>query len=256
MAGTQVAVVTGGSRGIGAAICAALAAERIAVVINYVSHRDEAEQAAARVRSLGAEALPVRADIGTEEGRQTLLQSAFDWKGTVHFWINNAAVAPKKRADILEVEEEEYRRVFEVNLHAAFFLTQQAVRRMLADRAEGKRRAVINISSVSAEMASPNRAPYCMTKAALSMLTQILAVRLANEGIDVYEIRPGIIATDMTAPVKQKYDAFIAEGGVPMRRWGTPEDVARAVATLIRGRLSFAPGQVIYADGGLHIARL
>lgn len=251
----QVALVTGGSRGIGAGICQALAGQGLAVIVNYRRNADAAEQVVQSINRSGGSAVAVQADISRPDDRDRLVQQAFDWQGRLDVLVNNAGIAPPRRVDLLELEETEYRQVLEVNLNAVFFLSQAVVRRMLAQPGES-RRVIINISSVSAEFASTDRAAYCISKAGMGMLTQLLAARLAGEGIGVYEIRPGITATDMTAPVKEKYDRMIADGLLPMPRWGQPEDVARIVAAIVAGHFDYATGQVFYADGGLHIRRL
>jgi 3-oxoacyl-[acyl-carrier protein] reductase len=172
--------------------------------------------------------------------------------------VNNAGVAPRQRMDILDVTVESYERVMDTNLKGPFFLTQQIANKMIALLQAGIIDApkIINISSMSAYTSSPNRGEYCMSKAGMSMMTLLFADRLAEYGINVYEVRPGIIATDMTSVVKEKYDKLIGEGLTPIKRWGQPEDVAKAVGAIAEGRLDFSPGQVINVDGGFHLRRL
>ncbi len=252
----KVALVTGGSRGIGAAVCKALAKLGYAVVVNYRSRREAAMEVVEAIKSRDGLAVAVQADVSDPQARRQLLQHTLDWQGNLHVLVNNAGIAPPQRRDILELTEEEYHLVFGVNLHAAFWLSQQAAKAMLEQTAVGEHRAIINISSISAQVVSTDRAAYCMAKAGLSMLTRLLAVRLAESGIGVYEIRPGITATDMTASVRKKYDRLITGGLVPQKRWGQPEDVARAVAAIVSGHFAYGTGQVFYVDGGLHIQSL
>ncbi|MBW2121385.1 MAG: 3-ketoacyl-ACP reductase, partial [Deltaproteobacteria bacterium] len=178
--------------------------------------------------------------------------------GRLDILVNNAGVAPESRVDILEATEESFDRLIEVNLKGPYFLTQRVANWMIEQKREDKRRTpkIINISSVSAYTASPSRGEYCISKAGLSMTTALFAVRLAQYGIGVYEIRPGIMETDMTAPVREKYNRLISEGVTPIRRWGTPEDVARAVLAIARDYFPFSTGEVIDVDGGFHLRTL
>ena len=252
----KIALVTGGSRGIGAAICQALAGVGYAVLVNYRSNEAAAQQVLQSIRQQGGEAASVQADISDERDRQRLVSEAFAWKGGLHLLVNNAGIAPAVRADILDITEADYRHVLEVNLHGTFFLSQAVAKRMLAEQAPEAVRAIVNISSVSAEIVSTNRAAYCIAKAGLAMATKLFADRLAGHGINVFEIRPGVIETDMTSGVKEKYDKLIAGGLSPIRRWGQPQDVAAAVAAIATGHFPFSTGQVFYVDGGMHIQRL
>lgn len=261
------ALITGSSRGIGRAIAIALAGLGFDVVINYATNREAAEETA-RACMLAAEsqgktiAAPVvQADVSNDADRKSLLDAVRQVPGRLDLLVNNAGVAPRARADLLEASEESFDRVMNTNVRGPYFLTQQAARWMLElDDAGGyagmPRPKIVTISSVSATMVSTNRGDYCMAKAALSMLTPLYAARLADRGILVYEIRPGIIETDMTRAVHPHYDALIAGGLVPLRRWGRPEDVARAVAAIARDALPFTTGEVIHVDGGLHLQRL
>lgn len=262
---TPVALITGASRGIGRGISLELARCGFSVAINYASREDAAEEC----RSLCVEAAPAasgaefqtfQTDISRAKDRSRLLDAVWARFGWIDLLVNNAGVAPRVRHDLLEAEEVEFDRLMHTNVKAPFFLTQAVANRWiesLAVRPEDARRPmVVNISSISAYTPSTNRGEYCLSKAALSMMTQLYASRLAEHGINVYEIRPGIIATDMTAPVKGKYDAMIADGLTPIRRWGTPEDVGRAVAAIAEGKLPFSTGEVINVDGGFHMHRL
>jgi len=200
-----------------------------------------------------------RADISEAGARVALLEYARTEFGRLHMLVNNAGVAPEKRADLLEASEESFDRLMRINVKGPYFLTQAVARWMLelgAPPAGEPRRKIVTISSISAYTASINRGDYCVAKAALSMLTPLFAARLAGDGINVYEIRPGIIATDMTAGVKQRYDDLIAGGLTPIPRWGTPKDVAQAVAAIARDHLPFSTGEVINVDGGFHLRRL
>ena len=259
------ALVTGGSRGIGRGICLSLARVGFGVTINYASNAAAAE----RCKRMCIEAAPdatrvkfetVQADIAEPEGRARLIEFIMDMTGWIDVLVNNAGVAPKVRADLLEASEESFDRLIAINLKGPYFLTQTVANYWLSrlqnlptGRAKPK---VINISSLSASAASVNRGDYCVSKAGLSMTTQLFATRLAEFGINVYEVRPGIIATDMTAGVKEGYDRMIAEGLTPIARWGTPEDVGRAVAAIAQGAFPFSTGDVINVDGGFHLRRL
>ncbi|HTL18294.1 MAG TPA: 3-ketoacyl-ACP reductase, partial [Patescibacteria group bacterium] len=236
------------------------------LLLNYVQNKTAADQTAAacsaRARAAGR-AIKVellRADISQTADRQNLINFARSAFGRLDVLVNNAGVAPEKRADILEAEESSFDRVLNINAKGPYFLTQLAARYMIEQigkvPAGPIRPKIITISSVSAYAASVNRGEYCVAKAALSMLTPLYAARLAEHGINVYEIRPGIMATDMTEPVKEKYDRLIAEGLTPIKRWGTPQDVGRTVAAIAQDFLPFSTGQVIDVDGGFHIRRL
>jgi len=256
-----VALVTGASRGIGRAIAVELSRVGFDVAINYVSNQDAAEETctqAAAARS-GARAEIISADVGETADRDRLLAFVRDQFGRLDVLVNNAGVAPAERADLLDASEESFDRVMRINLKGPYFLTQAAARWMIEQRqkhGDAYRPAIVNVSSVSAFAASVNRGDYCISKAGLAMSTQLYALRLADHGIGVYEIRPGIIATDMTAAVKAKYDALFAEGITPIKRWGTPEDVARAVGAVALGTLPYSTGEVINVDGGFHLRRL
>jgi 3-oxoacyl-[acyl-carrier protein] reductase len=256
-----VALVTGGSRGIGRAIAVELSRIGLDVAINYASNRPAAEEAQALARSArpGARAEIVPADIGAAADRDRLLAFVRERFGRLDLLVNNAGLAPSTRADLLEATEESFDRLLNVNLKGPYFLSQAAARWMIEQRGSrgpDYRPAIVNISSISAFAASINRGDYCVSKAGVAMMTQLFAARLADDGVNVYEIRPGIIATDMTAAVKEKYDALFAEGVTPIRRWGTPEDVARAVSAIAQGLLPYSTGEVINVDGGFHLRRL
>ncbi|MEV0566055.1 3-ketoacyl-ACP reductase [Dactylosporangium sp. NPDC050588] len=250
----SAALVTGASRGIGRGIALALAGAGFDVVVNYASNLAAAEDTAAEIQKLGARAALVRADVGDAEDRARLVQETHDAFGGLDLLVNNAGVAPNVRADLLEATEESFDRLVGINLKGPYFLTQQVARRMIDAGVRGK---IVTISSMSAYTASVNRGDYCVTKAGLGMMTKLFAARLAEHGITVFEVRPGIIATDMTGAVKEKYDKLILTDGItPIRRWGTPEDVGRAVVAVATDLLPFSTGQVIDVDGGFHLRTL
>jgi 3-oxoacyl-[acyl-carrier protein] reductase len=277
----KVAIVTGGSRGIGRAIALALGEQGFAVVVNYAGNVQAANEVCA---AIGPRAIPVQADISIAADRERLVQETLDKFGHIGLLVNNAGVAPTKRADILtEADEASFDRLINVNLKGPYFLTQLVARQMVeqrhegtqAQRHEGKPEAdtsdpsclrasvplclpkIISITSISSYTASINRGDYCIAKAGLSMMTKLWATRLAEFGINVYEIRPGVIETDMTGPVKAKYDELIFQKDLtPIHRWGKPEDVAKAVVAIAMDLFPFSTGEVIDVDGGFHLRRL
>ncbi len=257
---TKIALVTGGSRGIGFGIAEKLAAEKWDLVINGV--REEAAVAAAldQLRAHGVRVGYARGDVGSADGRAAIRNATLAFTGgkSINLLVNNAGVAPKVRADLLETSEESYDYVVNTNLRGVFFLTQAFARDMVAARKADPAftGAIVNITSISATVVSINRGEYCIAKAGLSMLSQLFAARLGTEGIPVYEVRPGVIKTDMTAGVTEKYDRLIANGLNIQPRWGFPEDIGKAVAALARGDFPFSTGQVIMVDGGLVVPRL
>ncbi len=256
-----VALVTGASRGIGRGIALALAARGWSVVVNYRGNAEAAEATRQAVEAAGAACLLVQADVATAQDRAQLLTETLARFGRIDLLVNNAGMAPRQRVDLLEVSEASYDEVMAVNLKGPFFLAQAVARQMIAQAMSAQPVRVvplriINIGSISAYTASINRAEYCISKAGVAMLTALLADRLAEHGIGVYELRPGIIDTDMTGPAKAKYDRLIGEGLTPIRRWGTPEDVGQAVAAIAEGYLDFSTGEVINVDGGFHLRRL
>ena len=259
------ALVTGGSRGIGRGICLSLARAGFGVAINYASKAAAAEEckqlcieAASDPKKAKFET--VQADISRPEGRARLIEFIRKTLGWIDVLVNNAGVAPKARADLLEATEDSFDRIIAINLKGPYFLTQAIANYWLSgleNLPTGRPKPrVINISSLSAYAASVNRGDYCVSKAGLSMATQLFATRLAEYGINVYEVRPGIVATDMTAGVQKKYDRMIAGGLTPIARWGTPEDVGRAVAAIAQNIFPFSTGEVINVDGGFHLRRL
>ncbi|HKQ36440.1 MAG TPA: 3-ketoacyl-ACP reductase [Verrucomicrobiae bacterium] len=247
-----VALITGGSRGIGRGIALELARIGHDVLINYAGNEAAARDTAAECAKQGRRAEIFRADISKANDRRELVQFCRKTLGRLDLLVNNAGVAPEVRADILEASEESFDRLININVKGPYFLTQLIAKWMIEQRS-GK---IVTISSVSAYAASRNRGDYCIAKAALSMITPLYAARLAEHGIRVYEIRPGIIETDMTAVVKDKYDKLIANGLTPIQRWGTPADVAKAVVAIAQDLLPFSTGEVINVDGGFHIRTL
>jgi NAD(P)-dependent dehydrogenase (short-subunit alcohol dehydrogenase family) len=253
----RVALVTGASRGIGRGIALALAGAGHDVVVNYVSNADAAKQVVAELEGLGARALAVRADIAAAEDRRRLVDETYAAFGAIDLLVNNAGVAPSVRADILEADEASFDRVLAINLKGPYFLTQLVANRMIAQGPRSGAPKIVVVSSISAYAASTNRGDYCLAKAGLSMMVALYAARLAEHGINVYEIRPGVIETDMTAAVKERYDRMIlTEGLTPIRRWGRPEDVGRAVVAVATDLLPFSTGQVLDVDGGFHLRTL
>jgi 3-oxoacyl-[acyl-carrier protein] reductase len=257
----RVALITGGSRGIGLGIVRCLAAEGYDLVICGVRAEEKVQEILGELRAIGtadADVLYCQADVADREARTRMLAAIKTRFGRLHVLVNNAGVAPKVRADILEASEESYDRVMNINLKGPYFLTQAVANWMIEQRQgdpdyEG---CIVNVSSISATVASPSRGEYCISKAGVSMATQLWAVRLGEYGIPVYEVRPGVTMTDMTKVVKEKYDKLIAEGLTVQPRWSYPEDVGKAVAMLARGDLAYSTGQVIMVDGGLTLARL
>ena len=258
MNSNRVALITGASRGIGKAITLALAQSGLDVVINYASQQGAAEQVQKEATSLGVRAELLQADISKTADHVRVMELLNEKFGRLDVLVNNAGVAPKVREDMLIASEESFDRLVDINLRGPYFLTQRLsrwmvdLRRTLPDYSP----MIVNISSVSAYASSPNRADYCITKAGIAMMTQLYAHRLAEFGIPVFEIRPGIIETDMTAGVKEKYDRLIADGLTPIQRWGKPEDVAKAVAAIAQGSFPFSTGEVFNVDGGFHMRRL
>lgn len=255
---SRVALITGGTRGIGLGISRALAAEGFALALNGVRAESAVGPELAELRLVSPKVHYCRGDISDAAQREAILATVNERFGRVDVLVNNAGIAPPVRADILDAGEESFDLLMSVNLKGPYFLTQSVGRWMIEQRQDDPEfnGAVVNITSVSAEFASTNRGDYCMTKAAMSMATKLWAVRLAEFGIPVYEVRPGIVRTDMTAGVTEKYDRLIAEGLLLEPRWGEPEDVGRAVAMLVRGDLPYATGSILTLDGGMSVPRL
>ena len=258
MHSASVALVTGSSRGIGRAIASKLAEDGYSLCINYYKNRDAAESLADQITANGGNATTCGADVGCPDARKHLVDHTYATFGRLDLLVNNAGITSQGRMDLLELTNESWDRVFATNLKGPFFLAQDVATRMVQQIQQTlvTRATIINISSISSYATSSNRADYCMAKAAMQMMTWLLADRLADENIWVYEVCPGVIDSDMTAPVREKYDLLIEEGLSPIRRWGTGEDVARAVSSLASGAFPFTTGERINVDGGFHIRRL
>jgi NAD(P)-dependent dehydrogenase (short-subunit alcohol dehydrogenase family) len=252
----KTALITGSRRGIGRAIAARLSRDGFNVVINGVNPPVEGD-AFEDITASGGEYLYVQGDVSIAADRERLVAETLKKFGALHVLVNNAGIAPKTRTDLLDMGEESFDHVLGVNARGNMFLTQAVAKQMLKQPIEGKKRGtIINISSCSAVVSSVNRGEYCVSKAAVSMLTLLFADRLAAEGILVHEIRPGVIATDMTSAVKGKYDRLINEGSFPVARWGSPEDIAAAVSAFAGDDFLYTTGNFIDVDGGFHIRRL
>ncbi len=263
MSSRAVVLVTGSSRGLGRGVAEALAASGYSVAIHYANNRTAAEETAEACRTLAPDRAQefaiVGGHIGLAADRQRLFDQTLEAFGHLDALVNNAGIAPRVRADITEATEEIFDEVIGVNLKGPYFLSQLAARYWLAHPGASRLSTgykLIFVTSLSANTASINRGEYCISKAALAMAAQLWAVRLATEGVQVMELRPGIMATDMTSGVKEKYDKLLAEGIVPQKRWGTPADLGRAVESILAGHFPFSTGDVINIDGGFHLRRL
>jgi 3-oxoacyl-[acyl-carrier protein] reductase len=258
MPDSPAALVTGASRGIGRAIALELARLGYAVTVNYATRPEAAEQVVADIHASGGRAIALGGDVGRSDDRARLVERTTAEFGRLDVLVNNAGITSVGRQDLLSATEESWDRVFDTNLKGPFFLSQLAARTMIELIRAGKTTGgkIVTISSISAYAVSSNRADYCMTKAALQMMTWLLADRLAEERIGVFEVCPGVVRSDMTAPVQEKYDRLIKDGMTPIRRWGEPEDVARAVAAIVSEYFPFSTGERFNVDGGFHIRRL
>jgi 3-oxoacyl-[acyl-carrier protein] reductase len=258
-----VVLITGGSRGLGRGIAMNAAEMGFSVGVNYAGNRNAAEETlglcAKRAVSPRQKFSIHQADVSVAADRERLVHEALTTFGRIDALVNNAGMGPRSRADVTAMTESSFEEVLRTNLQGPFFLTQTVVRHWLqAQRPAalpGGFKIIFN-SSISAVVASTNRGEYCISKAGLSMAGQLWAVRLAADGIQVFELRPGIMQTDMTAGVKEKYDALMAQGIVPQRRWGQPEDVGKAVGAILAGAYPYSTGEIIYCDGGMHIRQL
>lgn len=255
MTDRPVALVTGGSRGIGRAISLKLAELGWNVAVNYCRRADAAEEVVALAEASGVTGLAVQGDVSQASDRAGLLQQTIDKFGRIDLLVNNAGIGSPNREDLLKVSTEDWDVVFDTNLKGPFFLSQCVANKMIElIGGEGIPQAkIINISSISSFAASTNRAEYCMAKSAMGMMTHVMALRLADEKIQVFEISPGMTETDMTARVSDKYGALIEDGLVPIRRWGQPEDIALAVEAIVSDKFPFSTGQRFDVDGGFHI---
>jgi 3-oxoacyl-[acyl-carrier protein] reductase len=253
----RVALITGGSRGIGLGIAKELAQNNFDLAINGTRAEDEVENVLHQLKKFNVDVIYCRGNIASVDDRQNILQHVKDHFGKLHVLVNNAGVAPKERKDILEATEESFDDVLAVNLKGPYFLMQHAANWMIEQKKhdEAFKGCIINITSVSATAASVNRGEYCISKAGLSMGTQLFAVRLGEFDIPVFEVQPGIIHTDMTSAVTEKYDRMIEAGLSLQKRWGEPEDVGRVVASLAKGDFMYSTGQIFMVDGGLTVLR-
>jgi 3-oxoacyl-[acyl-carrier protein] reductase len=254
----KVALITGGSRGIGFGIAAALANEGWSLAINGMRPEADVSTTLDKLKREVNDVIYCQGNIGEHLDRKKIVDKVINHFGHLNALVNNAGVAPKERNDLLEMSETSYDRVLNINLKGTFFLSQLAAKAMIKGKESNKdfKGTIINISSISATVISINRGQYCISKAGMSMVTQLFASRLGQEGIPVYEMRPGIIKTDMTAAVEEKYDKLFAEGLGIQPGWGYPEDVGKGVASLLRGDFPYSTGQVIMIDGGMTLMRL
>lgn len=254
----RVALVTGSTSGIGYAIASELAKNGFNIAVNGTREEDKVEHVLSEIKSAGAEVFYIRADVSSSDDQRRILEELRNRFGRIDVLVNNAGIAPKERRDLLEISEESFDRVIEVNLKGPFFLTQLISKWMieLKQKLAQYEPIIVNISSISAYTSSTSRGEYCISKAGLSMMTKLYADRLSEHGINVYEIRPGIISTPMTQAVKSKYDKLISEGLTPIKRWGTPQDVAKAVVAIAKGYFKFSTGETFNVDGGFHLRRL
>lgn len=255
---TKIALVTGGSRGIGLGIAQHLAAEGWDLAINGVRDEHSVTQVLENLRATGVKVIYCQGNVGEAADRKNMMEKIRSELGGLNMLVNNAGVAPKERKDILETTEESYDYVMDINLKGTYFLCQAAANWLVTQKNADPAfwGCIVNVSSISATVASVNRGEYCVSKAGMSMVTQLFATRLGAYDLPVYEVRPGVIMTDMTGGVKEKYDKLIAEGLSVQKRWGFPEDVGKAVAMLARRDMPFSTGQVLMVDGGLTLSRL
>lgn len=254
----KTALVTGGGRGIGFGIATKLADDGFNIVIADIQDREKVEDNISKLESKGVDVLYCQCDISCADARSNMLSEIKERFHGLNVLINNAGVAPLERLDVLEASEASYERVMKINLQGPYFLTQAVANWMIEQKNNSSEDefSIINISSISATVASPSRGEYCLSKAGVSMATKLFAVRLGEYDIPVYEVRPGIIETDMTSGVKEKYDKLIEDGLLVQKRWGQPEDIAKSVSMMARGDIGYSSGQVIMIDGGLTVERL
>jgi len=255
----KVAIVTGAARGIGHGIAKKLADDGYAVAIFDILKFSDVKENIVQIKEKNIPVLYFQGDLTNKEDRNNFVKEVLEEYGRIDFLVNNAGVAPKVRKDILETTEESYDFVMDINLKGTFFFTQKIANIMIAEKEDNEieiEPKIVNIASSSSYTSSPGRGEYCISKAGISMITKLFADRLAEYGINVYEVRPGIIYTDMTNVVKDKYDRLIDEGITPIKRWGYPEDIAKAVSVFCSGMLDFSTAEVINVDGGFHLRRL
>ena len=253
----RVALITGGSRGIGFGIAKHLAQSGFDLAVNGVREEKAVDDALQELRTTGADVLYCQGDVSLTADRKKIVEQVKKHFGKLHVLVNNAGVAPKERKDVLETEEESFDRLIATNLKSTYFLSQEVANWMIEQKKNdtSSSSCIINISSVSATAANVNRGEYCVSKAGISMVTQLFAVRLGEFDIPVYEVRPGVIHSDMTAGVREKYDTLFEDGLAVQKRWGYPDDVGKAVSALALGNFPYSTGQVIMVDGGLTLSR-
>lgn len=254
----KVALITGGSRGIGLGIALELAKAGFNLAINGVRPEESVDKTLKELRDIGVEVIYARGSISDPNQRQNIFETVISELGQLNVLVNNAGIAPRERADILEAKEEIFDEVLETNLKGPYFLTQLFARHMVEEKEKNTEFecCIINVSSVSATVASINRGEYCISKAGIAMATKLWSVRLGEFGIPVYEIQPGIIKTDMTAGVTEKYDQLFAEGLSIQKRWGLPEDIGKVAVSMATGMMPYSTGQVVMVDGGMTVQRL
>lgn len=254
----RVAIITGAGRGIGKGVALALAERGWQLAVNYRSNATTAAETVELIRANGGDAIAIQADVGDLGEHEHFVDAVIEHYGRIDLLVNNAGIGPRQRLDLLSMTPESYDEVMAVNLKGPLFLTQRVANRMIALQEAGSIQAprIVNIGSISAYTSSTSRGEYCISKAGLTMMTILFGDRLAEHGINVYEIRPGIIRTDLTSGVKDKYDKLIGEGLTPIKRWGEPDDIGKAVVAIAEGYLPFSTGEVINVDGGFHLHRL
>ncbi|RIH66033.1 3-ketoacyl-ACP reductase [Mariniphaga sediminis] len=254
----KTALITGGSRGIGLGIARELAKAGFNLAINGVRNQESVQPVLNELSELGTDVIYVKGDVSKAEDREQILQTVTDRFGNLNVLVNNAGIAPRERKDILEASEDIFDEVLQINLKGPYFLTQLFARHMVESKKKdpGFPCCIINVSSVSATVASTNRGEYCISKAGIAMATRLWAARLGEFDIPVYEIQPGVIATDMTSGVTGKYDRLFEQGLCIQKRWGLPEDVGKVAAAMATGLLPYSTGQVVMVDGGMTIQRL
>jgi 3-oxoacyl-[acyl-carrier protein] reductase len=254
----KTVLITGGSRGIGLGIAKSLAAKSYHLAINGIRNEKDVLPVLNDLRSFGVEVIYCQGNISLAEDRKRIIKKIKAGFGQLNVLVNNAGIAPSERKDILETSEDSYEKVMKTNLQGPFFLSQEIAKWMIQQKKTDTKysASIVNISSVSATIASVNRSEYCLSKAGIGMMSKLFAVRMAEYNIPVYEVRPGVIKTDMTSAVKEKYDKLFSEGIALEKRWGLPEDIGLTVAALVEGQIPYATGQVINVDGGLTIQTL
>jgi NAD(P)-dependent dehydrogenase (short-subunit alcohol dehydrogenase family) len=255
---SKIAFVTGGTRGIGLGIATQLAKAGFDLALNGVRDESAVDPILEDLKKLGIRVIYVRGDVSKKDDRQRMAKEILDRFGKINVLVNNAGIAPPERKDILEATEESFEYVLNVNLQGPYFLTQLLANRMIDLKNQNPEDffCIINVSSVSATVASVNRGEYCISKAGIAMATKLWAARLGEFGIPVYEIQPGVIKTDMTSGVQEKYDRLFQQGLAILQRWGTPEDIGKVAAAMASGNLPYSTGQVVKVDGGMTILRL